>query len=75
MSSLRSVSVLAVTIVLLFSASSAFAASGLVVKGDVGQELQLTAAEIHDLPHAETCANLPAGVDLAYDGLVIEVDT
>ena len=27
----------------------------------------------HDLPHAETCAALPAGVELAYDGLVIEV--
>jgi phosphoribosyl 1,2-cyclic phosphate phosphodiesterase len=26
----------------------------------------------HDLPHAETCAQLPAGVELAYDGLVIE---
>jgi phosphoribosyl 1,2-cyclic phosphate phosphodiesterase len=27
----------------------------------------------HDLPHAETCAQLPAGVELAYDGLVIEI--
>jgi len=27
----------------------------------------------HDLPHAETCAALPAGVSLAYDGLVIDV--
>jgi phosphoribosyl 1,2-cyclic phosphate phosphodiesterase len=27
----------------------------------------------HDLPHAETCANLPAGVELAYDGLVLEI--
>lgn len=26
----------------------------------------------HDLPHAETCAALPAGVDLAYDGLSVE---
>ena len=26
----------------------------------------------HDLPHAETCAALPAGVTLAYDGLTIE---
>jgi len=26
----------------------------------------------HDLPHAETCARLPRGVELAYDGLVIE---
>jgi phosphoribosyl 1,2-cyclic phosphate phosphodiesterase len=27
----------------------------------------------HDLPHAETCASLPAGVELGYDGLVLEV--
>jgi phosphoribosyl 1,2-cyclic phosphate phosphodiesterase len=27
----------------------------------------------HDLPHAETCAQLPAGVELAYDGLVLEI--
>jgi phosphoribosyl 1,2-cyclic phosphate phosphodiesterase len=27
----------------------------------------------HDLPHAETCARLPAGVQLAYDGLVLEI--
>ena len=28
----------------------------------------------HDLPHAETSARLPAGVELAYDGLVLDVD-
>ena len=27
----------------------------------------------HDLPHAETCASLPAGVTLAYDGLSLDV--
>ena len=27
----------------------------------------------HDLPHAETCACLPPGVELAYDGLVLTV--
>jgi phosphoribosyl 1,2-cyclic phosphate phosphodiesterase len=27
----------------------------------------------HDLPHAETCARLPAGVELAYDGLVLTI--
>jgi phosphoribosyl 1,2-cyclic phosphate phosphodiesterase len=27
----------------------------------------------HDLPHAETCARLPAGMELAYDGLVLTV--
>ena len=28
----------------------------------------------HDLPHAATCARLPAGVQLAYDGLSFEFD-
>jgi phosphoribosyl 1,2-cyclic phosphate phosphodiesterase len=28
----------------------------------------------HDLPHAATCARLPEGVELAYDGLTIEID-
>lgn len=27
----------------------------------------------HELPHAETEANLPAGVKIAYDGLVLEI--
>jgi phosphoribosyl 1,2-cyclic phosphate phosphodiesterase len=27
----------------------------------------------HDLPHAATCARLPAGVELAYDGLTLEI--
>jgi phosphoribosyl 1,2-cyclic phosphate phosphodiesterase len=27
----------------------------------------------HDLAHAETNARLPAGVELAYDGLVVEI--
>ncbi|MBZ5557515.1 MAG: MBL fold metallo-hydrolase [Acidobacteriia bacterium] len=27
----------------------------------------------HDLGHAETCAQLPSGVELAYDGLVLEI--
>jgi phosphoribosyl 1,2-cyclic phosphate phosphodiesterase len=27
----------------------------------------------HDLPHAATCARLPQGVELAYDGLVLEI--
>jgi phosphoribosyl 1,2-cyclic phosphate phosphodiesterase len=28
----------------------------------------------HDLPHAATCARLPAGMQLAYDGQVLEVE-
>jgi phosphoribosyl 1,2-cyclic phosphate phosphodiesterase len=28
----------------------------------------------HDLPHAATCARLPRGVELAYDGLTVDVD-
>ena len=27
----------------------------------------------HDLPHAATCARLPGGVELAYDGLTFEI--
>jgi len=27
----------------------------------------------HDLPHAATCARLPRGVELAYDGLVLQI--
>ena len=26
----------------------------------------------HDLPHAATCARLPEGVQLAYDGLTLD---
>ena len=28
----------------------------------------------HELGHAETCARLPRGVELAYDGLVLEIE-
>jgi len=27
----------------------------------------------HDLPHAATCARLPAGIELAYDGLILDL--
>jgi hypothetical protein len=27
----------------------------------------------HDLGHAATCASLPAGMELAYDGLVVDL--
>ena len=29
----------------------------------------------HDLPHAQTCADLPDGMSLAWDGLELEVAT
>ncbi len=29
----------------------------------------------HDLPHAATCAALPAGMALAHDGMVVTIDT
>jgi phosphoribosyl 1,2-cyclic phosphate phosphodiesterase len=29
----------------------------------------------HDLPHAATNASLPAGVELAYDGLALTIET
>ena len=28
----------------------------------------------HDLPHAKTNARLPEGVELAYDGLVLDIE-
>jgi phosphoribosyl 1,2-cyclic phosphate phosphodiesterase len=28
----------------------------------------------HDLPHAATCDRLPASMELAYDGLVVDID-
>lgn len=28
----------------------------------------------HDLPHAATCERLPDGIELAYDGLTLEID-
>ena len=29
----------------------------------------------HDLPHAQTCADLPDGMSLAWDGLELDVAT
>jgi hypothetical protein len=28
----------------------------------------------HDLPHAKTNARLPRGIELAYDGLVLDIE-
>ena len=39
----------------------------------VGAERAYLTHICHDLPHAETSAQLPHGVELAYDGLVVEI--
>jgi len=40
----------------------------------VGAERAFFTHICHELPHAETNAHLPAHVQLAYDGLVLEID-
>jgi phosphoribosyl 1,2-cyclic phosphate phosphodiesterase len=52
-----------------FSVDEAIAAAS-----RIGAERTWLTHICHDLGHAATCASLPAGVELAYDGLVIEVD-
>jgi phosphoribosyl 1,2-cyclic phosphate phosphodiesterase len=39
----------------------------------IGPERAYFTHVCHDLPHAATCARLPKGVELAYDGLVLEI--
>ena len=39
----------------------------------IGARRTLFTHVAHDLPHAPTCAALPEGVSLAYDGLELEV--
>jgi phosphoribosyl 1,2-cyclic phosphate phosphodiesterase len=46
----------------------------LAVVRRIGPERALFTHMCHDLPHAATCARLPAGVELAYDGLAFEID-
>jgi phosphoribosyl 1,2-cyclic phosphate phosphodiesterase len=48
-------------------------AEALDVVSRIGPERAYFTHVAHDLPHAETCARLPAGVELAYDGLVLNV--
>lgn len=48
-------------------------AQALEVAARVGAERTLLTHIAHDLGHAETSARLPPGVELAYDGLVVEV--
>jgi phosphoribosyl 1,2-cyclic phosphate phosphodiesterase len=43
------------------------------VAARIGSERAYFTHICHDLAHAETCAQLPAGVELAYDGLVLEI--
>jgi phosphoribosyl 1,2-cyclic phosphate phosphodiesterase len=51
-----------------FSVSEAIAAAG-----RIGAERTYFTHISHDLPHAETCDLLPPGIELAYDGLVLEI--
>ncbi|MGB7219379.1 MAG: MBL fold metallo-hydrolase [Vicinamibacterales bacterium] len=48
-------------------------AEALAVVERLGVERAYFTHICHDLPHAATCARLPAGVQLAYDGLVIDL--
>ena len=41
--------------------------------GRIGAERTFFTHIAHDLGHAETCARLPHGVELAYDGQVLEI--
>lgn len=41
--------------------------------GRIGAPRALFTHMCHDLPHAATCARLPGGMELAYDGLVVDV--
>lgn len=42
--------------------------------GRIGAERTYFTHICHDLPHAETCARLPQGTQLAYDGQVLEIE-
>ena len=41
------------------------------VAGRIGARQTYFTHMCHDLPHAETCASLPDGMALAYDGLTL----
>jgi phosphoribosyl 1,2-cyclic phosphate phosphodiesterase len=47
-------------------------AEALVVVARLSPERAYFTHICHDLPHAATCARLPRGVELAYDGLILE---
>ena len=44
------------------------------VTGQIGPSRAYFTHICHDLPHAATCARLPEHVNLAYDGLVLDVE-
>jgi phosphoribosyl 1,2-cyclic phosphate phosphodiesterase len=48
-------------------------AEALDVVGRLGPERAYFTHICHELSHAATCARLPRGVELAYDGLVLEI--
>jgi phosphoribosyl 1,2-cyclic phosphate phosphodiesterase len=48
-------------------------AEALAVVGRLAPERAYFTHMCHDLPHAATCARLPAGVELAYDGLQFDI--
>jgi phosphoribosyl 1,2-cyclic phosphate phosphodiesterase len=48
-------------------------AEALGVVARLGPERAYFTHICHDLPHGATCARLPRGVELAYDGLVLEI--
>jgi len=51
-----------------FSVEEAIAAAG-----RIGAERTYFTHVCHDLGHAETCTRLPPGVELAYDGQILEI--
>ena len=48
-------------------------AEAIAAASRIGAERTYFTHVCHDLGHAQTCAALPRGVELAYDGLVLEV--
>ncbi len=42
-------------------------------RGEIGARRTYFTHMCHDLPHAATCERLPAGMQLAYDGLAVRV--
>jgi phosphoribosyl 1,2-cyclic phosphate phosphodiesterase len=51
-----------------FSLDEAIAAAS-----EIGARRTFFTHMCHDLKHAETCARLPAGMTLAHDGLVLDL--